>query len=185
MGILTSNHSSRRLSRFDRFLNEIDTALRTLVCEPKTTRPRPDLGQKSTLSTQEAQKSAALMRVNHVGEVCAQALYRGQAFFANDPKTQAHLLDAAKEHAAEVTDNLVCRTINSVITVKNGKIEVPLGKRHGIKLSALAVTKGEQTPFNILRVDQVLENKSILLPLNNSLEVNKLDGKSIQFLGSM
>ena len=95
------------------------------------------------------------------------------------------LLVAAEEHAADVTDNLVCRTINSMIEVKNGKIEVPLGKRHGIKLSALAVTKGEQTPFNILRVDQVLENKSILLPLNNSLELNKLNGKSIQFLGSM
>jgi len=95
------------------------------------------------------------------------------------------LLSAAKEHAADVTDNLVCRTINSVITVKNGKIEVPLGKRHGIKLSALAVTKGEQTPFNILRVDKVLESKSVLIPLNNSLESNKLNGKSIQFLGSM
>ena len=95
------------------------------------------------------------------------------------------LLNAAKEHAADVTDNLVCRTINSVITVTNGKIEVPLGKRHGIKLSALAVTKGEQTPFNILRVDKVLESSSFLIPLNNSLESNKLNGKSIQFLGSM
>ena len=95
------------------------------------------------------------------------------------------LLDAAKEHAADVTENLVCRTINSVITVNNGEIEVPLGKRHGIKLSALAVTKGEQTPFNILRVDKVLESKSVLIPLNSSLELNKLNGKSIQFLGSM
>jgi len=95
------------------------------------------------------------------------------------------LLDAAKEHAADVTENLVCRTINSVITVNNGEIEVPLGKRHGIKLSALAVTKGEQTPFNILRVDKVLESKSVLIPLNSSLESNKLNGKSIQFLGSM
>ena len=95
------------------------------------------------------------------------------------------LLNAAKEHASDVTDNLVCRTINSVITVKNGQIEVPLGKRHGIKLTALAVTKGEQTPFNILRVDKVLESKSVLIPLNNSLESNKLNGKSIQFLGSM
>ena len=95
------------------------------------------------------------------------------------------LLVAAKEHAADITDNLVCKKINSVIAVKNGKIEVPLGKRHGIKLSALAVTKGEQTPFNILRVEKVLENKSILIPLNNTLESSKLNGKSIQFLGSM
>ena len=95
------------------------------------------------------------------------------------------LLAAAKEHASDITDNLVCKKINSVITVKNGKIEVPLGKRHGIKLSSLAVTKGEQTPFNILRVEKVLENKSVLIPLNNTLEYSKLDGKSIQFLGSI
>ena len=44
--------------------------------------------------------------------------------------------------------------MNSIITVNNGKIEVPLGKRHGIKISALAVTKGEQTPFNVLGLNK-------------------------------
>ena len=92
---------------------------------------------------------------------------------------------AAKEHAKEVIDNLTCKEINSIIRVNNGKIEVPLGKRHGIKISALAVTKGEQTPFNVLRVAQVSETKSVLVPLNTSLELSKLNGKSIQFLGNM
>jgi hypothetical protein len=92
---------------------------------------------------------------------------------------------AAKEHAKEVIDNLICKEINSIITVNNGKIEVPLGKRHGIKISALAVTKGEQTPFNVLRVEQVTETKSVLVPLNTALELSKLNGKSIQFLGNM
>ena len=92
---------------------------------------------------------------------------------------------AAKEHAKEVIANLVCKKMNSVITVNNGKIEVPLGKRHGIKVSALAVTKGEQTPFNVLRVDEVLDNKSVLIPLNSKIEFSKLNGKSIQFLGNM
>ena len=92
---------------------------------------------------------------------------------------------AAKEHAKEVIDNLICKEINSIITVNNGKIEVPLGKRHGIKISALAVTKGEQTPFNVLRVEQVSETKSVLVPLNTALDLSKLNGKSIQFLGNM
>ena len=92
---------------------------------------------------------------------------------------------AAKEHAKEVIDNLICKEMNSIITVNNGKIEVPLGKRHGIKISALAVTKGEQTPFNVLRVEQVSETKSVLVPLNTALELSKLNGKSIQFLGNM
>ena len=91
---------------------------------------------------------------------------------------------AAKEHAEEVIDSLVCKKMNSVITVNNGKIEVPLGKRHGIKVSALAVTKGEQTPFNVFRVDQVSDSKSVLIPLNDALELSKLNGKSIQFLGN-
>ena len=92
---------------------------------------------------------------------------------------------AAKEHAKEVIDGLICKEINSVVTVNNGKIEVPLGKRHGIKISALAVTKGEQTPFNVLRVEEVSETKSVLVPLNTALELSKLNGKSIQFLGNM
>ena len=92
---------------------------------------------------------------------------------------------AAKEHAKEVIDNLICKEINSIVTVNNGKIEVPLGKRHGIKISALAVTKGEQTPFNVLRVEQVSETKSVLVPLNTALDLSKLNGKSIQFLGNM
>lgn len=92
---------------------------------------------------------------------------------------------AAREHGKEVLDNLVCKKLNSIITLNNGKIEVPLGKRHGITMSALAATKGEQTPFNILMVENVLENKSILVPLNKNLEFNNLNGKSIQFLGNM
>ncbi len=91
----------------------------------------------------------------------------------------------AKEHAETVIGNLICKEMNSIITVNNGKIEVPLGKRHGIKISALAVTKGEQTPFNVLRVEQVSETKSVLVPLNTALELTKLNGKSIQFLGNM
>ena len=92
---------------------------------------------------------------------------------------------AAREHSKDVINNLTCKKINSIITVKNGRIEVPLGKRHGIKSSTLAVTKGEQTPFNVLRVEQVSENKSVLIPLNNALEFSKLNGQSIQFLDNM
>ena len=92
---------------------------------------------------------------------------------------------AAKEHSKDVIENLTCKKINSIITVKNGRIEVPLGKRHGIKSSTLAVTKGEQTPFNVLSVEQVSENKSVLVPLNNALEFSKLNGQSIQFLDNM
>ena len=95
------------------------------------------------------------------------------------------ILSKAAEHSSDIINELICKKINSIIAVKNGKIEVPLGKRHGIALSALAVTKGDQTPFNILSVEQVLENRSVLIPLNNTVEINKFNGKSVQFLGKM
>ena len=95
------------------------------------------------------------------------------------------ILLKASEHSLDVAKDLICKKIHSRVAINNGQIEVPLGKRHGINLSSLAVTKGDQTPFNIFRVEKVLENKSFLVPLNDSVEVNKFSGKSIQFLGKM
>ena len=95
------------------------------------------------------------------------------------------ILSKAAEHSSDIINELICRKIYSIMAVKNGKIEVPLGKRHGIALSALAVTKGDQTPFNILSVEQVSENRSVLIPLNNTVEIYKFNGKSVQFLGKM
>ena len=95
------------------------------------------------------------------------------------------ILSKAAEHSSDIINELICKKIYSIMAVKNGRIEVPLGKRHGIALSALAVTKGDQTPFNILSVEQVLDNRSVLIPLNNTVEINKFNGKSVQFLGKM
>jgi len=95
------------------------------------------------------------------------------------------ILSKASEHSKEIINELVCKKVYSKIAVNNGQIEVPLGKRHGIAISALAVTQGDQTPFNILSVEQVSDNKSVLIPLNSSVEINKFNGKSIQFLGKM
>ena len=95
------------------------------------------------------------------------------------------ILQKASEHSKEIINELVCKKVYSKIAVNNGKIEVPLGKRHGISISALAVTQGDQTPFNVLSVEQVFDSKSVLIPLNSSVEINKFNGKSIQFLGKM
>lgn len=66
-------------------------------------RPSPASGMAEGALDESARRHAAgLMRVNHTGEVCAQALYRGQALFARDAATHAHLLEAA----AEETDHL-------------------------------------------------------------------------------
>ena len=81
----------------------IDGALRTLFSAPRATRPCPVVPADEThLGAQERQHAAALMRVNHVGEVCAQALYTAQALVTRDAQLKRQLERAAREE----TDHL-------------------------------------------------------------------------------
>jgi ubiquinone biosynthesis monooxygenase Coq7 len=94
----------RTLSTFDRALVEIERALETVfVAAPPATQPSParDIAD-GELDETARRHSAGLMRVNHVGEVCAQALYFGQAAVARDDALRAQMLAAA----AEETDHL-------------------------------------------------------------------------------
>lgn len=83
---------------------EIERAMSTAFdAQVVAQRPSPASGMAEGALDESARRHAAgLMRVNHAGEVCAQALYRGQAALARDPATAAHLLQAA----AEETDHL-------------------------------------------------------------------------------
>lgn len=82
----------------DQFLRTADSALRTLFAKPKASEPSPARGRSEPdLSEAERRLSGALMRVNHVGEVCAQALYLSQAAVTRDPVLREELLAAARE----------------------------------------------------------------------------------------
>jgi ubiquinone biosynthesis monooxygenase Coq7 len=82
----------------DALLNAADNALRTLFANPRSSRPCPTVaGQNTLLTTPDAALAGALMRVNHVGEVCAQALYAAQALGTRDPKLREHFLAASAE----------------------------------------------------------------------------------------
>ena len=82
----------------DRFIVEFDKGLRTLFSEAHSVRPYPDADvMEASLSDEEKSRAAALMRVNHSGEICAQALYQGQALTARDPVVQQKLQLAAQE----------------------------------------------------------------------------------------
>ena len=95
--------SSDRLSSTDRLLAVADHALRALTSTPQAARPKPVASRPgTTLDDAERRHAGALMRVNHVGEVCAQALYVGQAAVARGERTRAQLLAAAQEE----TDHL-------------------------------------------------------------------------------
>lgn len=80
-----------------------DSALRTLWAEPRASRPNPAANvAELNLTEQERRQSGALMRVNHVGEVCAQALYTGQALACQSPALRRQLAEASREE----TDHL-------------------------------------------------------------------------------
>jgi ubiquinone biosynthesis monooxygenase Coq7 len=82
----------------DKLIVEFDKGLRTLFAKAKSVRPVPGADQPETsLSPAKRQHTAALMRVNHVGEVCAQALYQGQAITARNLAIRASLQQAAHE----------------------------------------------------------------------------------------
>lgn len=97
-----------RLNKLDAFIVELDTGLRTLLAKPHSARVHPDDDiAEADLSATEKAHASALMRVNHTGEVCAQALYSGQALTAHRPETTLALKQAAQEE----TDHLAwCET---------------------------------------------------------------------------
>lgn len=101
---------SRPLSPLDRLLADAQNALETVAGAPRAARPNPAAQEADVvLDDAERRHAAGLMRINHVGEVCAQALYVGQASVARDPQTRAQLLDAAQEetdHLAWCADRL-------------------------------------------------------------------------------
>lgn len=82
----------------DKILITLDTALRTLFAAPHATQPCPTLaGETTDLSANEKALAGALMRVNHVGEVCAQALYTAQAFATKNDTLREHFTQASAE----------------------------------------------------------------------------------------
>ncbi|QGU32003.1 2-polyprenyl-3-methyl-6-methoxy-1,4-benzoquinone monooxygenase [Thermochromatium tepidum] len=89
----------RRYTQIDRLLIGVDQALRTVFGRPRVTErknPAADL-KESELREDQRRHVARLMRINHTGEVCAQALYQGQALTARRPETRHRLERSARE----------------------------------------------------------------------------------------
>lgn len=94
---MTHAAASRNLSFIDKLVGEVDKALRALSPDTKPhSRPSPK-AESGELSDAEKRLSVSLMRVNHTGEVCAQALYQGQALTAKLPEIRQEMNNAADE----------------------------------------------------------------------------------------
>jgi ubiquinone biosynthesis monooxygenase Coq7 len=91
--------NTRHYSPLDQLILNFDQALRTLAGRPLVTdRPNPaDARAEAELSEVEREESARLMRINHAGEVAAQALYQGQALTARLEQVRERMAQAARE----------------------------------------------------------------------------------------
>ncbi|UIU03778.1 2-polyprenyl-3-methyl-6-methoxy-1,4-benzoquinone monooxygenase [Xanthomonas campestris pv. campestris] len=131
---------SRLHSPLDRLLVEAQRALDTVFGNPPAERPNPAGDTPdAALAPAQRQHAAGLMRINHVGEVCAQGLYFGQAAVARDDHTRQHLLTAAQEetdHLAWCADRL--RELESRPSLFN-----PLWYAGSYALGAVAGLRGD------------------------------------------
>src|SRR3989339_288803 len=132
--------ATRSLSPLDRLLDSAQNALSTVAGSPRAERANPgDDTPDVVLDDAERRHAAGLMRINHVGEVCAQALYIGQAAVARDPATRTQLLHAAQEetdHLAWCADRL--RGLDSRPSLLN-----PLWYAGSYAIGALAGLRGD------------------------------------------
>jgi ubiquinone biosynthesis monooxygenase Coq7 len=168
----------------DTFISAADRALRALLAPPAAGRPVPpappapgqDPGKAQArgrdpakadagLSAEERRESAALMRVNHAGEVAAQALYHAQALFARDLKVREFMLQAAREE----TDHLAwCETRLKELGARTSVLN-PLWYAGSFGIGALAALLGDKASLGFVaeterQVEGHLKSHLELLP---------------------
>ncbi len=153
----------------DLLLKTADAALRTLFATPHASQACPTLASQTTeLSDAEKALSGALMRVNHVGEVCAQALYTAQAFATRNEGLRAHFTRASLEE----TDHLAWTEQRLAELGQRKSLLNPLwyGAAFGLGLLAGRLGDGISLGFVVETENQVeahLESHLSLLPAND------------------
>jgi ubiquinone biosynthesis monooxygenase Coq7 len=137
----------RHYTPVDRLVASFDQALRTLLGGNSATRPYPAEGIAETVDAPaERRHAAALMRVNHSGEVAAQALYQGQAAVAGSSSTESALLEAAREE----TDHLAwCATRIEELGGRTSLFN-PLWYAGSFAIGALAGLAGDRTSLGFV-----------------------------------
>jgi len=160
----------RRYSLFDRVIGEADKVLRALAPDAvQASRPSPAAGlAEAGMSRDEKAQIAGFMRINHTGEVCAQALYQGQALTARLPTVRADMARAAAEevdHLAWCNERLA--NIGAPASVLN-----PLWYAMSFGIGAVAGLAGDKWSLGFvaeteLQVCEHLQTHLDRLPLND------------------
>jgi len=154
-----------RLPHPDTLLVELDNALRTLFAPARSSKSMPGEERMAALEDPERRLSSQLMRVNHAGEVCAQALYRGQMLVAREGRVKALLAHAAEEEG----DHLAWteRRLSELGARKS--ILNPLWYLSSFALGALSGLAGDRLSLGFLaeterQVERHLESHARRLP---------------------
>ena len=163
-------------------VNELDIALRTLADKKTGTDrkypPEPIEKNSEELSKKEKDLSIQMMRVNHAGEVAAQALYRGQAFVCKDPEIKKHLIHAGEEE----TDHLVwCKRRLDELGGKSSILN-PIWYAGSFAIGAVFGAMGEKTSLGFVEETE----KQVVIHLQKHLDkISEKDKETIEILKTM
>lgn len=154
----------------DKWISVFDTGLRTVHASAQAGRacPKPENTASTALTAEEKKHAAALMRINHVGEVCAQALYAGQALVSKEP---AHV-QALKQASQEEVDHLAwCEQRIAALGGRKSLLN-PLWFAGSFSLGVTAGLLGERWNLGFLaetehQVSAHLQSHLSLLPIND------------------
>src|SRR5271163_2553370 len=133
--------ATRRFDLTDRLIGGIDNIIKVLTVPARPRRDIPEAASATTLAPAERESSVRLMRINHSGEVAAQALYQGQGLTARDEGVRA----AMREAAAEEVDHLAW--CEQRLKELNGRTSIlnPLWYAGSFAIGALAGALGRDT----------------------------------------
>lgn len=158
------------LSKLDELIVLLDKSVRVITGVAAVSRPSPAPEIIAEhLDEKERQHSAALMRVNHVGEVCAQALYQSQGFFSHSKELQQQFAEASKEeedHLAWTAGRI--KELGSHVSFLN-----PFWYAGAFALGAVAAKVGDATSLGFVveterQVEAHLDSHLTSLPVNDA-----------------
>jgi len=170
------------MSILNNIVNELDIALRTLSNKKSGTDRQypPDPKEKNLeeLSNKEKDLSIQMMRINHAGEVAAQALYRGQAFVCKDPKIKEHLIQAGEEE----TDHLIwCKKRLDELDGQSSILN-PLWYGGSFAIGSIFGLLGEKTSLGFVEETE----KQVVIHLQKHLDkISSKDKETIEILKIM
>ena len=170
------------MSFLNNIVNELDIALKTLSDKKTGTDrvypPIPEGKNSEDMSQKEKNLSIKFMRINHAGEVAAQALYRGQAFVCKDPEVKKHLIHAGDEE----TDHLVwCKKRLDELGGNSSALN-PLWYAGSFAIGAIFGSMGEKTSLGFVEETE----KQVVIHLQKHLDkVSQKDKETIAILKTM